>query len=155
MSDSWSEFFENFLRGMIPMNITRRQVFSSLLTELTVHSMEMDGIKAFKLSDLGDMHDEQLGEVYPTFLPGTNIWVEEGILWTHPRNEEKPIKLFPLDKPTQIAMDHFNGETKIAEIASNLSEAMDWDFNRSFAYTRGLFLTLVFAGVCVPCRSLG
>lgn len=154
MSDSWSEFFENFLRGKIPMNISRRQVLSSLLTELTVHSMEIDGVKAFRLSDLGEMHDEQLGEVYPTFLPGTKIWVEEGILWAHPQNEDQPKELFPLEKPVQIALDQFNGESKITEIASHLSTAMDWDFNRSFAYTRGLFLTLVFARVCVPHGSL-
>ena len=150
MSDSWPEFFENFLRDRLSMNVSRRQILSSLQTELRVQSMKMDGVKAFKLSDLGDMPDEQQGEVYPVFLPESKTWVEEGILWTHPQDKERPMKLFPLEKPTQIAIDLFDGETTIAEIARNLAEVMGWNISRSFAYTRGLFLSLVFAKVCGP-----
>jgi len=142
--------FEKVPYQKLDFCLTRRQLWSSLSTNLQVYSGKGEGGSAYKLADLGDLPPEKLGAVIPEIVPGCEITVSEGFVWGKPPAKEQAFKLFPLASPALTAFNLFNGENALLEISRRLSECSEWDMVHSFAYVRGLFLCLVLIGVSLP-----
>lgn len=142
--------FEKFPRGRLQFRFSRRQLWSALSTEFMVVRKEQQGEDTYKLSGLGALPDEALADITPVVAPGCRISTGDGFVWGHPPAAAKPIQLFPLDSPALAAFNLFNGLTPLSEAAKCLAAATGWESALSFAFVRGLFLSLVLAGVCAP-----
>jgi hypothetical protein len=151
MSDSDDRFaFDEFPRKKLSFGFTRRQLWSVLTMNLQVYSGQGEGGSAFKLADLGGLPDHQLAGFTPRVISGCKITVGDGFVWGQPPDADQPVQLFPSDSPALKAFNLFNGQTSLAEVSRCLGQEMGWDEDRSFAYVRGLFLTLVLAHICQP-----
>lgn len=142
--------FESFPRHALPLGVNRRKVLSTLYTEFMVYTGKDEGGSAMRLSELGIWPDERLEALTPMIIPGAEITVKEGLVYGKPPGQKKPWSLFQLDSPALTVYNLINGMTTLLEIADALSHATGWEQDRSFAYTRGTFLFLVLAGVCIP-----
>jgi hypothetical protein len=121
-----------------------------MLTEYLAWSEQVGGAKVYKLADLGTFTDEQLSGVIPVITAGSQITVKEGLVWGQPPQSAQPRRMFPVDSPAVTAFNHFNGLTYLEQAAHALAQATGWAAERSFAYTRGLFLCLVIVGLSHP-----
>jgi hypothetical protein len=142
--------FEKFPRGELTFRITRRQFWSALVHNFLVFRDKGRGIPACTLDNLGSWPDERLAGLCPAVVPGGEITVQAGLVWGRPPTAHRAIELFPQDSPALIAFNLFNGLTPLCEVSRRLAQATGWQAAHSFAYARGLFLTLVMAGLCQP-----
>ncbi|NWJ49148.1 MAG: hypothetical protein HXX08_25100 [Chloroflexi bacterium] len=142
--------YENFPRARLSFRITRRQLWSAIVTRVETRRQENKGRSVFDLQELGNYSDEQLSGLAPAIVDGCEISVTEGFIYCLPPGRIAAVQLFPQDSPALIAFNLFNGLTTLGEAAKQLSTEMDWDIKHSFAYIRGLFLALVLEGVCLP-----
>lgn len=58
-----------------------------------------------------------------------------------------------MDRLTTFCFNQVNGQNSLKEIARAVASEMGLPFERAFALTRGMFLTLVRAGVCLPANN--
>ena len=142
--------FESFPRRALPLGVKRRKMLSTLYTEFMVYTGKGEGGSAMRLSELGIWPDERLEALTPVIISGAEITVKEDYVYGRPPDQKKPWSLFPLDSPALTVYNLINGMTTLLEIADALSHATGWDKDRGFAYTRGTFLYLVLAGICIP-----
>ncbi len=142
--------FDQFPHAKLPFRMTRRQFWSTLVTGLWALSEKSDGVEPYSLANLGIWSNEQLAEVIPLVVPGCKITVADGYIWGCPPSQNAPVCLFPEDSPALTAFNQLNGFTSLDEVSAVLQQASGWDQPRSFAYVRGLFLTLVLEGICYP-----
>jgi hypothetical protein len=154
MSEVIADFFTTFPRRKLLLNVSRRQFFSALWHELDGVNSQLEGRSTFKLSDLGDLPDDKLADVIPVIMPGCKVWEEGEFMWTQLNPTAKPEKLFRSETPILVVLDLIDGSTPLQEISQRLSREMNWEASYSFAYVRGLFLSLVFAKVCFPTGPL-
>jgi hypothetical protein len=151
MSDQNEDFpFEKFRHGGLPINISRRSFFSTLLNEFLVYSGKMDGGVGLKLTELGDSPDEELFGIIPVIIAGTEVKINRTYVSGRPLKGEHSYRLFSIHSPALVAFNLMNGENALAEIADALRQETGWDEERSFAYVRGLFLSLVIIGMVQP-----
>ncbi len=111
------------------INIDRREFFSTVLTELRLFANRRSGASGTKLSVLGVMELPRLGQIVPMLLP---------------------VFLFQRDPVLIYSFNQINGQADIKLIASRLSHKFCIPDEHALLIARGLFLTLVKAGVCVP-----
>lgn len=142
--------FDQFPRGRLVFTYTRRGLLTSFLQNVEVVEAQEQGQRTHTLADLGNWPDDELGEVTPLVVPGVEIITKDGFVWGQPPNTTEPICLFPIESPALIAFNLFNGLNFVSETSAELAGATGWDYTYSFAYTRGLFLSLVVAGICLP-----
>jgi len=141
--------FESFPRGKLPAQLTRRQFFSGLINEIRAFAHE-ENHPVYRLSDLGDMPNQDLVWVVPVLLPGGEISSKEGYVWGKAPAARNPVRLFPADSPAAFVLEQFNGERTIVDASRSLAVSAVWDKQRAFAYVRGVFLWLVLAKLYVP-----
>jgi hypothetical protein len=55
-----------------------------------------------------------------------------------------------VDHLSSFCFNQVNGQNSLRKIAQVIEAEFGLSFERSFAMTRGMFLTLVRAGVCLP-----
>lgn len=142
--------FELFPRRRLNFRYDRRGLLSHLASSLEAVEGREQGKQAFSLAELGEWPDGDLAELKPALVPGCRITLEGGFVCGQPPGEKTARRLFPQNTPAQVAFDAFDGQTYLDDIAAEVAAATGWDAARAFAYTRGLFLTLVLAGVCQP-----
>ena len=141
-----TEFVE-FPRGRLPFNITRRQFFKSMLTEVEVRAGTRGGGDGWKLAEVGEWTDAQLSTVVPVVIPGIKIMIENDYVFgRQPSGKSK--KLFKISSTACRIFNEFDGMANIDEIADTFARSEDWDPHYSFAFVRGVFLTLVLKGIC-------
>jgi hypothetical protein len=61
--------------------------------------------------------------------------------------------LFRIDPLTSFCFNQVNGQNTLKYIAESLAAETGLPFDRAFAFTRGMFLTLIRAGVCLPVNN--
>lgn len=144
--------FEDYPRESIANGITRRQLFSTLLTELHLFSEKKAGLAGMKSSNLGALSDEDIKVLVPQIVQGTKIFVRDNSVWALTKGE-KNLHLFTIDEISSFAFNLINGRNTVDEIAIQLSQRFTLSYGRSFSITRGLFLTLVKLGVCLPVNN--
>lgn len=142
--------FDQFPRANLPVHYNRRQFWSALRMGVEVTAGRTEGGVALTLSELGQWPDERIFGISPVVVPGCEITVKAEMVWGKPSSASAPVSLFPLDSPALSAFNLFNGLNTLDEVSHALAETMGWDIERAFAYARGLFLSLVMAGVCIP-----
>lgn len=152
MSDTAGYPFEEVPYGRLPMQVSRRKLFPALLTELDAFTSKADGGVVLKLEDLGTCPEEQLALITPAIVTGCKIIAAGGRVYAELPSVSGRFEIFPLGTPAQMLFDLFDGMTTLAEMSADLACQMGWEISRAFAYTRGFFLWLVLAGVCLPKR---
>lgn len=142
--------FENFPRAPLPTGVSRDKLWAIMRLELEVSSGIREGGIAHKLAGLGEWTDDRLASVAPVVNPGSKIFIQDGFIYGHPPDSRTRIQLFPLESPALQVFNAFNGDNLLVEIADSLAKSTGWGMERSFAYTRGVFLCLVTLGLCQP-----
>jgi hypothetical protein len=145
--------FEEFPRSDLDIGITRREFLSVMAAELRQFSRQDYGAVAIRIQKFGSLTDDQLSGIIPRILPEAHVHLQEGAVWAKPPNSTRPVRLFPVEPLVNFTFNHFNGKKSLEEIAEALTERSDLPFERAFRFTRGLFLTLVKAGVCLPAND--
>jgi hypothetical protein len=142
--------FENFPHESLQFRVTRRQLFASMRTNVEVLNRKAEGGAVFELADLGCMTDGQLAGMTPQMIPGCQITIAEGVVFGQAAHMADAKPLFLLDSPALLAFNLFNGQNSLAEVSRQVTDKQAWIKQRGFAYVRGLFLTLVQYGLCMP-----
>jgi len=142
--------FEKFPRGTLVFTYNRRELWSALRANMEAVAKKAQGGAVYTLADLGDFPDEQIAEVTPIVVPDCQISERDGFIWGQAPNTPHTVCLFPSNSPALAAFNLFNGINFVCEASAELATIMNWDPDHSFAYTRGLFLALVTAGICQP-----
>lgn len=150
MPDPCGYPFDKVPRRKLPLKVSRRKLLPALLTELDAMHDRIEGGVVRKLEDLGTCPDEQLALITPAIVPGCRIIVQGDAVYAEVPSVSQAFEIFPLDTPAEIIFKLFDGMTTLDEISEYLAHKTGWEGLRAFAYTRGLFLWLVLAGVCLP-----
>lgn len=144
---------EDFPRADLPANVSRRQLFSLLPDLLQAAQSESKGEAVLNLAGLGSLPDEALSGLVPTIIPGCQITVREEAVWGQPPGRKRAVRLFTIDPLALAAFNLVNGMNSLAEMADELERVQGLSQTRAFALARGMVLTLVKAGVCVPVNT--
>ncbi len=142
--------FENYPRQPLPEMISRRDLLSALVTKIKVESRKNQGQRVLNLSELGNLSDEKLAPLIPMVLENSIISVKDDFVIGQPPGSAISHQLFPVHSPAMTAFDLINGFNTLEQISTRLANETGWANPRCFAYTRGLFLALVVAGLCRP-----
>lgn len=145
--------FETFPRAELFNGITRRQFFQSLKVEVELFARRSEGFSAMRISALGCLSDEELYDLIPKILPNARITLKDHQVWGCPPGEQKLRFLFDQEERAVLAFNLINGRNTLYRIAQELSDQSSLPFDRAFAFTRGLFLTLVKNRVCLPVNN--
>jgi hypothetical protein len=141
--------FEQFPHGEIQLSVPRRRFLSDLMAEIHVYNKKSEGHVGRKLSDLGCWPDEDLFSVIPMIIPGCKIDLE-GEYLSGTSVGGKAVLLFSQNAPAYLVYNLFDGTNSLDEIADTLAHQTGWAAEKAFAYTRGVFLSLVMLGLCRP-----
>jgi hypothetical protein len=144
--------FETFPRQPL-FGISRREFFKMMGIELKLYTHMEEGVSAIKIPELGSMADAELYEFIPKILPDCEINIIGGQVWGQPRGKTEAVVLFNNEDISAYAFNLINGQNTLKTIAETLASHAGLPLERAFAFTRGLFLTLVKAGVCLPCNN--
>ena len=145
--------FELFPRQELFQGITRREFFASIIDSLVLFSHRSSGSSALRISTLGILSNDELKEIIPKIEYGIEIFLKNQSVWFQPEGDSTSVHLFTIDKISSFTFNLLNGENSIYEISEKLSIFSGLTKERSFAYTRGFFLTLVKVGVCSPTNN--
>lgn len=144
---------ETFPRRELSMGISRRKFFATLATEFSLKAGQAEGVNAVRIPVLGSMPDDQLMDFVPAVLPGCDIEIRDGMVYGRLENWSKANFLFTLDRLSSFCFNQINGRNDLRMIAQMIEAEFKLPFARAFALTRGMFLTLVRAGVCLPLNN--
>jgi hypothetical protein len=144
------ELFENFPHKSLPIPIARSKLFSAIVNEMTANSEKMEGKRVMQLSDLGICSDEELKPLIPLILPKSKISLKDGHVIGKSAMTGESFRLFPISSLALTVFNMMNGINTMEAISQSLAKELNWGMDRSFTYTRGVFLSLVVAGLCMP-----
>jgi hypothetical protein len=150
MSDNDDFVFENMPYKPLPIPIARSKLLLAISEELTAQSRKNEGKRVMQLSDLGTCPDQELKLIIPTILPKSKISIKDGFVCGASSMTGKSYRLFAQESAALTVFNMFNGINTIDTISKTLAQEAGWAEERSFAYTRGVFLSLVMAGLCMP-----
>jgi hypothetical protein len=130
---------------------SRRAFLPALLREAAVTLGMLRGGQGGRLSELGDLPDEQLAQLKPILNPAYEILVEEDCVWGRYKDTGTVVKLFGLEaKENLLAFNLFDGKHSLGQIGKRLAQEMGWDEVRGFLQARDLFLFSASRLVFVP-----
>ncbi|MGE5391382.1 MAG: hypothetical protein ACM3PE_10005 [Deltaproteobacteria bacterium] len=132
---------------------SRRGFFKSLVGQISALVDELSGLPQLSLADLPQLPDETMAQVKPLIIKEIFITVDDEYIFARKPGKDQDIRLIATDRANLYVFNLFNGILPLAEIAGHLAEYMTWDEEKSFDFTRNLFLDLVRIGVCVPGNS--
>ncbi|MBX3081895.1 MAG: hypothetical protein KF716_09710 [Anaerolineae bacterium] len=148
-----TQAFDQFPRERLNFVVSRRRFWGALVNTVVAFSGQGDGTPAYGLDALGDLPDEQLAAIVPCILPDCQISVDGGWVNILPPGKKAPTRVVALDSPALTAFNLFNGGNTLADISVDVAEQQCWTPAEAFDYVRGLFLTLVLIGACVPANN--
>ncbi len=141
--------FEQFPRGELPIGTPRRRFLSAIMTEVRVYNKTGKNHVGRKLPDLGLWTDEALYCVTPVLSPGGAVERKDGSLCGTPPGRREVV-LFTETSPAMTVFNLFDGVNTLVEIADTLARQTGWSEEKAFAYTRGVFLSLVMVSLVQP-----
>lgn len=150
MPDTSGYPFAQVPYGRLPIKISRRNLLPALLNQLEAFGNRTEGGVVRKLEDLGICPDQQLALITPAIVTGCRIIAEGRSIYAELPSICEPFELFELGTPAEIIFRLFDGMTTLDEMSDYLARQTNWEPSQAFAYTRGFFLWLVLAGVCLP-----
>jgi hypothetical protein len=142
--------FWNYPYEDLKIKIPRRQLFTLIIKELHIFSNDEESIGSIKLSSLGSMGDKKLENLIPFINNEDKLFVQNEVILFYNKSLEEPLELCYADDLSQFVIKLINGNNSIKDISRSLSMHAGISLIQSYNYTRGLFLTLVSFGVCVP-----
>lgn len=145
--------FEDFPRETLNKGITRRQLLTTLAAELHLLSKRNEGLAGIKLSNLGVLSDEDLKDYIPAIVKGTQISIKDNAVWALTKGAEKPVYLFHIDPVATFTFNLINGQNTIGAIVERLQENSSIPADRAFSIVRGMFLSFVKSGICLPVNN--
>jgi hypothetical protein len=119
------------------------------MAEVHVYNKKSEGHVGRKLSDLGSWADQELLCVIPLIIPGCKIALA-GEYLSGTAVGGRPVLLFPQSSPAYLVYTLFDGVNSLDEIADTVAHQTGWTAEKAFAYTRGVFLSMVMLGLCRP-----
>lgn len=144
---------ETFPRRELSGRISRRSFFMTLAAEFDLRAGQAMGASAVRIPTLGILPDSRLMDFIPRILPGCNIEIHGDEVWGRLENWASANFLFQMDLLTSFCFNQVNGRNTLKFIAESVATETGLPFERAFAFTRGMFLTLVRAGVCLPVNN--
>jgi len=144
------EGFENIPRKSLTIPITRSKFLSAVAKEMSALSERIDGKRVMELSELGSRSDEELKPIIPLILPESKISLKDGYVVGNSAMTGVSFRLFSTSSPALTVFNMINGINSLETISQTLAREAGWGMDRSFAYTRGVFLSLVVDGLCIP-----
>jgi len=150
--DENKHFLEDFPRGPLYSKITRHQFFSSIKEEAKNFAYQDLGATTMKLSDLGVLLDEDMLEIIPKIKPDYEIFIQQYHIIAK-KDSSDPISIIALDPIVGFAFNLFNGMNSIQRISQEVATFSALPPERAFLLSRGLFLTLVRNGICIPLNN--
>ena len=144
------EVFENVPRKSLPIPVARSKLLSALVNEMTASREKMDGKRVVQLSELGKYSDEELKQIIPLILPKSRISLKDGYVIGKSAMTGESFRLFSIPSPALTVFNMINGINTIDTISQMLARETGWEMNHSLAFARGVFLSLVVAGLCIP-----
>lgn len=144
---------ETFPRRELPAALNRRRFFITLAAEFNQRAHQSSGASVVRIPALGALPDIQLMDFIPRILPDCRIELRGDEVWGRLEHWSTANFLFRMDALTSACFNQINGRNCLRDIAGTLSVSLELPFERSFALTRGMFLTLVRAGVCLPVNN--
>jgi hypothetical protein len=144
---------EDYPRGELPANVSRRQLFTLVSDFFQAAQSEGKGEAVLNLAGLGSLPDEALGGLIPAIVPDCQITVKEDAVWGQPPGRKVALRLFAIDPLALAAFNLVNGMNSLADMADELERVQRLPQSRAFALARGMVLTLVQAGVCLPTNT--
>lgn len=124
--------FASFPRARLTLQWNRRQLLTSLTTELRVRSERNTGGADMKIAELGTLPDEIL-ELMTPHLTSAYQGDEHGPAFA-------------------LTVDLIDGRLTLRQIADRVAAACQWDRGYAFSYARGVFLHLASHGCSRPGR---
>jgi hypothetical protein len=144
---------ETFPHQELSFGMNRRSFFTTVLAELDLYVHQSMGASAIKIPSLGVMLDGQLMEFIPYILSNCQIELRGDEVWGRLENWSAANFLFRMDPLVSFCFNQVNGQNSLKEIADAVATEAGLPFERAFALVRGMFLTLVRAGVCLPVNN--
>lgn len=141
--------FINYPYKELEIKVPRRLLLQLAIQELHIFSQPQRQDAAFKLSMLGEMEIKKIKTLVPVFIKPFKVFVLNGIVSIRDNNKEI-VGLCKADELSSLAIKLIDGKKDIAEIAGHLSQLNGTPIEKCTAYVRGLFLTLVSFGICIP-----
>jgi hypothetical protein len=129
---------------------TRRRFFTALLQELLVTRRTLQGVPAFRLSELSHLSDDQLAQVIPIMNPDYEILVEHDRVWGRRKTSPSTQSLFLITPENLAVFNLFNGRLSLAEISEQAAQELNWGKAHTFTLAADLFLLLVGHLICLP-----
>jgi hypothetical protein len=130
--------------------VSRREFWPALLQEALVLVGSFRGRQGFRLSDIGNLPDEQLAQIKPIVNPEHEIFVEEGHVCSRAKKTGDTLELFPMERENLAVFNLFTGQHSLGQIGQRLAQDMGWEEAEGFGRARDLFLSLLNHLVCVP-----
>jgi len=137
----------------LPQPDQRRLFFRYLARETVVWFEELLGKPNMELADLPKLPPEAIAALIPRVCPGVEIIPEEGRVSARLPGATEIVVLFPNGEANLLVFNRFNGENTIGQVAGDLSSALAWPRERSFAHVKDLFFRLVRLRVCLPSNT--
>jgi hypothetical protein len=128
----------------------RRDFFRWLAREGAVMVDEAQGVRHYRLSDLGTLPPGQFASLKPRLVPGVSIVPGDGAVLARVPGREDAVQLFPTDPAVLAIFNGFNGVNTVAQVADAIEAETRLPREVAFAAVRGLFLRLVRLGVAAP-----
>jgi hypothetical protein len=144
---------ETFPHQELFVGMNRRSFFITIMAELKLYAHQSIGASAIKIPSLGVMPDSQLMEFIPSILSNCQIELRGDEVWGKLENWSEANFLFRMDPLVSFCFNRVNGQNNLKAIADALAAETGLSLERAFALVRGMFLTLVRAGVCLPVNN--
>ena len=142
--------FENFPYRTLSIPIDRSKLLHSITEELSAHSQKVENRRVVKLADLGTCEKETLLPIIPQMIANSKISLKDKAVYGKSVLTGKTYRLFPISSPALAVYNLFNGTNTIERVCDTVRDAQDWTEEFTFDYVRGVFLSLVVAGLCMP-----
>lgn len=141
---------ETFPRQELSVGMSRRSFFMTIAAEFDLLAGQSMGASAVRIPTLGVLPDNQLMDFIPRIFDGCDIEIRGEEVWGKLKHWSSANFLFRIDPLTSLCFNQVNGENSLKVIAEAIAAGSGLPIERAFALTRGMFLTLIRAGVCLP-----
>jgi len=142
--------FKHFPFRKLEIKISRRELFNTILQQVTGIASTINEKPTYRIEDLGICALEELLEITPSLYPGCEFTSDEKFVYGKAPNHAEFIRLFPKQSPAHVIFQFFNHDLTIYELSKSLKKRFPLEEEESQLFIRGLFLFLVEEGFAYP-----
>jgi hypothetical protein len=135
------------------MNENRRTFFRRILTETIGLTEEIRGRQQLRLSDLGGLPDDQLGELVPVLQQEALFRIEGNRLLIQTQSGGPFHEVFRLTARDLSIVDHMDGTTTLRQLSRKIATTFGFEHEEIYSRAKALFLALAKCGICRPANA--